>query len=72
MMFSSKAEEHVDKKDMVSNVFMCRKPFLCVGFYSVPLFSSYNIFYLFIRASNRSFLQLLIRQIRGMVLVIIV
>ena len=25
MMFSSKAEERVDKKDMVSNVFTCRK-----------------------------------------------
>ena len=34
MMFSSKAEERVDKKDMVSNVFMCRKLYF-VCFYSV-------------------------------------
>jgi len=32
MMFSSKAEERVDKKDMVSNVFMCRKPFFVCWF----------------------------------------
>ena len=35
MMFSSKAEERVDKKDMVSNVFTCRNHVLLVSFYSV-------------------------------------
>ena len=32
MMFSSKAEERVDKKDMVSNVFMCQKPYFVCWF----------------------------------------
>ena len=38
MMFSSKAEERVDKKDMVSNVFMCRILYFCVFVFIVFCF----------------------------------
>ena len=45
MMFSSKAEERVDKKDMVRDFFMCILPVL---FLYRSVFSCYNNFiYLF-------------------------
>lgn len=48
MMFSSKAEERVDTKDMVSNVFMCRKPIFCVGFYSVQFLLLVIVLFIFL------------------------
>ena len=44
MMFSSKAEERVDKKDMVRDVFMCILPVL---FLWRSVFSSYDNFIYF-------------------------
>ena len=44
MTFSSKAEERVDKKDMVSKVFMCRKLYFVWLFLQCSVSSSYNNF----------------------------
>jgi hypothetical protein len=47
-MFSSKAEERVDKKDMVSNVFMCQKPFFVCWFYSVQFLVLVILLFIFL------------------------
>lgn len=48
MMFSSKAEERVDKKDMASNVFMCQKLYFVCLFYSVLFLLFIIILFIFL------------------------